>query len=680
MSFYNGPSRAAQVPCPAGRQARPILTTIAHPSTCNKPPLRLENRQYRAAGLRISRTAPTGLAKPSSGSADPTAFVYEPLGIGQIRLISVQVDQDGGISARMIKTLLGSPIEYVAISYAWGDFGDTHDLQINHRVIKVPANLYLALRALSATHPAGMFIWADALCIDQKNMNERNEQVQRMTDIYRNAKYVAVWLGPLQKGDQLAQDFLRRLFLSERYLEVLQTASREVLTTVACLFSRAYWSRLWVVQELHNARTVHMYYGDLVDTWHIFHYASMVFQSDAGKQILNKLLPLSSGGDPLPQVSQDHLSCAQVLIYHGPRGVLDRSTACDDDDDSAKPDYQIFQQLLEMMQLSRRKKVSDPRDRVLAIRGALPERIRREIQVDYNMTLKDIYIDVFALIADKTHRLDVMCESIHFPLYRGIVDLPSWVPDWSHTPMVSSLAAKHAEVFHADGDTRAEYRFDDGRRNRIKIKAVALGTIEKHGTALNTGCRANDYIRAFEGWRLELMNHVQPTSPDTEDQAAWDGKEEQLKAWVATEEEFCETLSFGQATKDTCYPIFAAMIRARYPYQPLDAELKRYADSKGATTHADRQFLQDHFGENMMGRCFCITSEGTLGLGSGFLCCGDMVVVALGCRTPLLLRSHGTTEEGEPVYRFVGEVYLHGYMTGKAVREEVRMRHEFLIQ
>jgi hypothetical protein len=76
-----------------------------------------------------------------------------------------------------------------------------------------------------------------------------------------------------------------------------------------------------------------------------------------------------------------------------------------------------------------------------------------------------------------------------------------------------------------------------------------------------------------------------------------------------------------------------------------------------------RQFLQKHFGDRMMGRCFCITEEKRIGMGSGFMLPGDIVVMPLGCSTPVLLRLEGTRGE----YRFVGDVYIHGYMRGKAV-------------
>ena len=48
-------------------------------------------------------------------------------------------------------------------------------------------------------------------------------------------------------------------------------------------------------------------------------------------------------------------------------------------------------------------------------------------------------------------------------------------------------------------------------------------------------------------------------------------------------------------------------------------------------------------------------------MGSGFMAADDIIVVPLGCSTPVILRRDG---QGE--YRFVGDVYIHGYMEGRA--------------
>jgi hypothetical protein len=96
----------------------------------------------------------------------------------------------------------------------------------------------------------------------------------------------------------------------------------------------------------------------------------------------------------------------------------------------------------------------------------------------------------------------------------------------------------------------------------------------------------------------------------------------------------------------------------------LDEELQSYLSADvGIPPDARRSLLQEHIGDKMMGRCFCLTKEGRLGMGTGFMAPEDVVVVPLGCNTPILLRSEGSKGE----YRFIGDVFIDGYMRGKAV-------------
>lgn len=54
-----------------------------------------------------------------------------------------------------------------------------------------------------------------------------------------------------------------------------------------------------------------------------------------------------------------------------------------------------------------------------------------------------------------------------------------------------------------------------------------------------------------------------------------------------------------------------------------------------------------------------------MGMGSGYMTAGDLVVVPFGCSTPVMLRPEGRRDE----YRYIGDVYVDGYMFGEAVGE-----------
>jgi hypothetical protein len=65
----------------------------------------------------------------------------------------------------------------------------------------------------NATNMSGMpkipsYYWIDALCMDQSNIPERNDQVERMGDVFKKADGVIVWLG---KEDEFTSDALKTI-------------------------------------------------------------------------------------------------------------------------------------------------------------------------------------------------------------------------------------------------------------------------------------------------------------------------------------------------------------------------------------------------------------------------------------------------------------------------------------
>jgi len=58
-------------------------------------------------------------------------------------------------------------------------------------------------------------IWIDALCINQSDVTERNQQVHMMGRTYSNAERVLVWIGLEDDQTQVAMDVFNRVW--ERY-------------------------------------------------------------------------------------------------------------------------------------------------------------------------------------------------------------------------------------------------------------------------------------------------------------------------------------------------------------------------------------------------------------------------------------------------------------------------------
>ncbi len=149
----------------------------------------------------------------------------------------------------------GTKLSYEAVSWCWGR-GKSDQLLRIHESDKVYAfyiskNLKSALWALRKNDEVRQ-LWIDAICIDQKNAKERNEQVPKMDKIYGNACSVCIWLGEPDDQSKLAMDFIKNQVLSiwgfDKLIENRKMAQQ--WAAFITLMKRPWFSRRWVVQEI----------------------------------------------------------------------------------------------------------------------------------------------------------------------------------------------------------------------------------------------------------------------------------------------------------------------------------------------------------------------------------------------------------------------------------------------
>ena len=57
-------------------------------------------------------------------------------------------------------------------------------------------------------------LWVDALCINQQDIPERNDQVKKMCRIYSKASCVLIWLGAESKTSGLAVSTLELIYMN----------------------------------------------------------------------------------------------------------------------------------------------------------------------------------------------------------------------------------------------------------------------------------------------------------------------------------------------------------------------------------------------------------------------------------------------------------------------------------
>jgi hypothetical protein len=234
----------------------------------------------------VSETPDTSAASTTLSDEE---YKYTPLRPDQIRLIVLHPGAElDPISCQIITIQLQSadPYRYEAVSYTWatedGDARKAKNIQVydekgnERKYIKVTTNCENALRQLRRHRTKSnrldqYLLWVDSICINQDRISERNHQVSIMDQIYMNAVQVDVCInahgqdyrGAMKLLDHDAvvkQDFsdpgvdlLRFRKSVEKYFPDKDQPRNDLhpcFMQLASLFSRRYFSRVWVVQEI----------------------------------------------------------------------------------------------------------------------------------------------------------------------------------------------------------------------------------------------------------------------------------------------------------------------------------------------------------------------------------------------------------------------------------------------
>lgn len=121
----------------------------------------------------------------------------------QIRLLNLLPGDDHEDIHTEISTWnLGEAPAYNTISYTWGSPDDTSIVYVNEKPLQVRKNCHYAMWQVRL-HAPGEYIWIDSICIDQRNHEERAQQVAIMGQIYALSSFVFSCIGAGPKKPNL---------------------------------------------------------------------------------------------------------------------------------------------------------------------------------------------------------------------------------------------------------------------------------------------------------------------------------------------------------------------------------------------------------------------------------------------------------------------------------------------
>jgi hypothetical protein len=178
---------------------------------------------------------------------------------------------------------LASAPSYEALSYRWGKRDDRY-LRCGGKSLSIRRNLEDVLKRLRNTHTQRV-IWTDAICINQENPKEKEGQLKLMREIYSKAARVLIWLGEDMEGK--AEQAFRRIESIASLKEDIPLPTDFWWNPVAAFYRCAWFSRLWVFQEIAMATSATVFWGSSSIDWATVGHASTHIRSRHYQTILH---------------------------------------------------------------------------------------------------------------------------------------------------------------------------------------------------------------------------------------------------------------------------------------------------------------------------------------------------------------------------------------------------------
>ncbi|KAI4863254.1 heterokaryon incompatibility protein-domain-containing protein [Hypoxylon rubiginosum] len=386
----------------------------------------------------------------------------------EIRLIRISptLNNDDTIQCKLeTASLSTSNLEYAALSYVWGDPKVTRDIHVNGEPFPVTENLHNALwqfrsscAVLSDGCNSQIPLWVDSICINQKDVNERNQQVSMMGSIYSLAIRVISWLGTpgVEEGDAAIRTIraIVRAAYKDEAKEINKASLLDFISSqphllggdekdenlerihgkaawkaTIDLFYRPYWKRTWIVQEIVLVRSTSAHLL-------VCGNESTTFEDAVAYSRVVEFL----GKDNIPEqlgFSHDVWNWAR-LGY--PLGHL-RAIAL------LREGYRQFRQgsaakisAFALLHMSLEHQATDPRDFIYGFQAIT----NSNIVVDYSSSIKEVYLDWYNVVVRQGIPMD---GSLHPILHAGIgldeswqSDLPSWLPNLSRLKEICEMS------------------------------------------------------------------------------------------------------------------------------------------------------------------------------------------------------------------------------------------------
>ena len=583
-------------------------------------------------------------------------YIYEKLpSNNHIRLLELQPgEQSTAIKCHLFIVPLGHLPSYEAISYVWGDNNIKVDVICDEKFVSVTPNLLDALYRIRLPRKKRI-LWADAICINQADVEERSKQVRLMREIFRGAQTILSWLGSARDEDMEAFPLIRLMertaqeipgllryergnsfvryarLRSDAYLKSLPSFDESCWTALIQFFDRPYFYRVWIMREINKMESILMLCGKEEMGFECVACAARLLFDVVTYRLASKMAVTSTGMTNVLKLTFSNLSTLP---------------------------------LLDALRFARRFESSDPRDKVYAVINWDDHNDKQsQIVPDYSKSVVEVYRDTAHMILEETNNLSVLTH-VHHNIIPS-PSCPSWVPQWNIEKRSNMIGLCNVRL-NSSGDIQHIPTGSVG--DFLSVRGIRIDEVSSHDPPHGleetkiTGNITNVLSRIWERY-LDLRLEAQT---------------QQTKAKLVTT--FTLTLvagtNFGELN-DACLNLSkhnvdaAAFMLRILQLSPESSVAGTKAKRHPSLIHkiaeeASGGYWKDFeasFRNVSFKRVLFETRYGDVGLGPETVKLNDQVWVLFGSRNPFLLRPKNE------YYQVVGECYVDRLMEGQAVTQ-----------
>lgn len=577
-------------------------------------------------------------------AAETSLFIYDELPHGHCRILEITAgNPEDDLYGRLCSVPLAEVGMYIALSYTWGppQFNESLFLPQRKAITKTLASALVRLRSRIRT----VGVWADAVCINQEDLDEKNVQIPLMQQIYENATVVVIDLGDEDAESELlgslflrCPDFDNRTGLGKIKADPSMLNKAQALdmpdissktgSALEHLLERPWFRRCWIFQEAVVAKRLEVACGGWKVGWGSFKFALM-------------MVGVTSSPDAdLARIDAGRAN-ARVSLINRMRSDIIRGTPLN---------------LPALMFHNRNSEATESADYMYGILGLSGLHREHQLRVDYEEPYLDTFLRYSRFLVDKGLGLKLLYliePSLQNP------KLPSWVPDFS----LKGVENNHykAELFDRTGSlfntatSQEPYIQLDSDGRSIKLSGAVFGSIERIG---------HDLIAAQQILQKRDTHVFLSVFPQLNQTIASFGALQGVQDPPAIA---------SQSTLDASNVIGSG--KQAETSQKSGHVLMSTSLSNALVTESQPQEASDipeDIRSIVQSMLICkvsgLTGEVPAGTEKG-----DVIVLVFGSQIPFVFRP---VDEG---WRLIGSAYIDGIMQGEALLNSDHITREFLV-